>query len=71
MESLPNLQRTGNSAPDSVVEESGALLDVFPLMAADLRLQLSTPVYFSDAFKTGGGVERRIHLFVPPPRVAV
>lgn len=43
--------------PDSVVEELSALLDVFPLLFADLRQPLSPRIYFSDACRTGDGVE--------------
>lgn len=46
---------------DSVLEELGALLDVFPLLSSDLKLQLSTPIYFSDACKSGAGVQYSDH----------
>lgn len=43
--------------PDSVVEELSTLLDVFPLLFADLRQPLASRVYFSDACGSGGGVQ--------------
>lgn len=43
--------------PDSVIEELGALQDVFPLLVADLRQQLAPRIYFSDGCKTGAGVQ--------------
>lgn len=42
---------------DSVIEEFNALLDVFPLLSSNLRQKLSPRVYFSDACKSGAGVE--------------
>lgn len=43
--------------PNSVLAELGALLDVFPFLTADIRQKPSTRVYFSDACKTGSGVQ--------------
>lgn len=43
--------------PESVLEELSALLDIFPLLAADLRLPLSPTDSFSDACPSSAGVE--------------
>lgn len=40
--------------PDSVVEELGALLDIFELLSANIIQQLAPHIYLSDAYKTGG-----------------
>lgn len=49
--------------PDSVVDELTALMDVFPLLFADLHQPLSPRIYFSDACPKGGGVS---YADVPP-----
>lgn len=43
--------------PDGVIEELGALLDVFPLLVAGLKQGLPERIYFSDACKSGAGVQ--------------
>lgn len=43
--------------PESVIEKLSALLDIFLLLCADLRLLLAQRIYFSDACPSGAGVQ--------------
>lgn len=48
---------TEKRVPDPVIEELGALLDLFSLLVAEIRQKLSLHVYFSEACKIGALVE--------------
>lgn len=60
---FPFLEETGTAVhtkrriPDLVVEELSALLDFFTILCVDLRLPLSSRIYFSCACRSGAGVQ--------------